>query len=109
MHCVTAKHILSAGNGMNLYRGCQHGCIYCDARSLCYQMNHVFEDIEVKINANETVDAIFPAQPKNAYDCLLEMQLPLTDGSYMTVTDYGSAGKLWNDESKMAVWMLTKE
>lgn len=57
MHCVTAKHILSAGNGMNLYRGCQHGCIYCDARSLCYQMNHVFEDIEVKINAPQLLEA----------------------------------------------------
>jgi len=68
----------------------------------------VDDPIEVKINANEIVDAIFPAQPKNAYDCLLEMQIPLTDGSYMTVTDYGSAGKLWNDETKMAVWMLTK-
>lgn len=68
----------------------------------------VDDPVEVKINANETVDAIFPAQPKNAYDCLLEMQIPLTDGSYMTVTDYGSAGKLWNDETKMAVWMFTK-
>ena len=47
MHFVQAKSILSAKNGMNLYRGCQHGCIYCDARSLCYQMNHPFEDIEV--------------------------------------------------------------
>ena len=69
----------------------------------------VDDPIEVKINKDETVDAIFPATPRNAYDCLLEMQIPLTDGSYMTVTDYGSAGKLWNDESKMAVWMLTKE
>lgn len=51
MHYVTAKGILSAGNGMNLYRGCQHGCIYCDSRSSCYQMNHDFEDIEVKENA----------------------------------------------------------
>lgn len=51
MHYVTAKGILSAGNGMNLYRGCQHGCIYCDARSACYQMDHAFEDIEVKENA----------------------------------------------------------
>ena len=53
MHYVKARGILSARNGMNLYRGCQHGCIYCDARSLCYQMNHVFEDIEVKENAIE--------------------------------------------------------
>ena len=35
---------------MNLYRGCSHGCIYCDARSLCYGMNHVFENIEVFIS-----------------------------------------------------------
>lgn len=51
MHEVSVKGILSPKNGMNLYRGCQHGCIYCDARSTCYQMNHAFEDIEVKINA----------------------------------------------------------
>lgn len=51
MHYVTAKGILSAKNGMNLYRGCSHGCIYCDSRSKCYQMNHAFEDIEVKENA----------------------------------------------------------
>ncbi len=51
MHFVQAKGILSAGNGMNLYRGCQHGCIYCDSRSRCYQMDHAFTDIEVKENA----------------------------------------------------------
>ena len=50
MHYVQAKGILSANNGMNLYRGCQHGCIYCDSRSLCYNMSHAFEDIEVKEN-----------------------------------------------------------
>lgn len=36
---------------MNIYRGCTHGCIYCDSRSKCYRMEHDFEDIEVKINA----------------------------------------------------------
>ncbi len=51
MHFVTAKGILSAQNGMNLYRGCSHGCIYCDSRSKCYHMEHDFEDIEVKENA----------------------------------------------------------
>lgn len=51
MHFVNAKGILSAGNGMNIYRGCTHGCIYCDSRSLCYGMKHEFEDIEVKQNA----------------------------------------------------------
>lgn len=56
MHKVKAKEILSAANGMNIYRGCQHGCIYCDARSKCYQMNHRFEDIEVKENAPELLE-----------------------------------------------------
>lgn len=51
MHKVMAKGILSAHNGMNIYRGCQHNCIYCDARSDCYQMHHDFEDVEVKENA----------------------------------------------------------
>lgn len=57
MHMVDAKHILSANNGMNLYRGCQHGCIYCDARSKCYQINHIFEDIEVKRNAPRLLES----------------------------------------------------
>ena len=38
---------------MNIYRGCSHGCIYCDSRSKCYQFKHDFEDIEVKQNAPE--------------------------------------------------------
>lgn len=56
MHYVKAKGILSAKNGMNLYRGCTHGCIYCDSRSTCYQMNHEFTDIEVKENALELLE-----------------------------------------------------
>ena len=53
MHYVNAKSILSPNNGMNLYRGCSHGCIYCDSRSNVYNMNHAFEDIEVKANGPE--------------------------------------------------------
>lgn len=56
MHYVKAKGILSAKRGMNLYRGCSHGCIYCDSRSSCYQMNHTFEDIEIKENAIELLE-----------------------------------------------------
>lgn len=51
MHLVTAKSLLLPQGGMNIYRGCTHGCIYCDSRSTCYQMRHPFEDIEVKQNA----------------------------------------------------------
>ena len=53
MHFVQAKSLLSSKNGMNLYRGCTHGCIYCDSRSKIYNMNHDFEDIEVKQNSLE--------------------------------------------------------
>ncbi|MBQ9909388.1 MAG: radical SAM protein [Treponema sp.] len=54
MHFVNAKSILSAKPcGINIYRGCSHGCIYCDSRSKCYQFTHAFEDIEVKQNAAE--------------------------------------------------------
>lgn len=56
MHFVQARGILSAQNGMNLYRGCTHGCIYCDSRSACYQMKHDFEDIEVKQNAPQLLE-----------------------------------------------------
>lgn len=52
MHYKDAKGILSRENGMNLYRGCTHGCIYCDSRSLCYGMEHPFEDVEIKKNAS---------------------------------------------------------
>jgi DNA repair photolyase len=56
MHEVEAKGILSAHNGINIYRGCTHGCIYCDSRSKCYQINHDFEDIEIKRNAPELLE-----------------------------------------------------
>lgn len=56
MHYREYKTILSPKNGMNLYRGCTHGCIYCDSRSACYQMRHDFEDVEVKSGAPEMLE-----------------------------------------------------
>jgi DNA repair photolyase len=67
MHFVNAKGILTANNGccgMNIYRGCTHGCIYCDSRSKCYQFNHAFEDIEVKQNAPELLVAALKSKRK---------------------------------------------
>ncbi|MCL2797248.1 MAG: radical SAM protein [Firmicutes bacterium] len=57
MHYANYKTILSPRNGMNLYRGCTHGCIYCDSRSLCYHFTHEFTDIEVKAGAPELLEA----------------------------------------------------
>lgn len=59
MHFIDAKGILTGSGGhcgMNIYRGCTHGCIYCDSRSRCYQFTHAFEDIEVKQNAAELLE-----------------------------------------------------
>ncbi len=67
MHFVNAKGILSGSGdhpGMNIYRGCSHGCIYCDSRSLCYRFTHAFEDIEVKQNAPELLEAALKAKRK---------------------------------------------
>lgn len=64
MHNVNAKSLLSAQNGMNIYRGCQHGCIYCDSRSKCYQFTHDFEDIEVKQNAPELLEKALRSKRK---------------------------------------------
>ena len=67
MHFVNAKGILngSGGNmGMNIYRGCTHGCIYCDSRSRCYQFTHAFEDIEVKQNAPELLEKALRSKRK---------------------------------------------
>ena len=98
MHFVKVKGILSSENGMNLYRGCQHGCIYCDSRSLCYQMNHVFEDIEVKENALELLEQALKRKRK---PCMigtgsmtdpyipLEEDLRLTRGALELIRDYG--------------------
>lgn len=98
MHFVKVKGILSSENGMNLYRGCQHGCIYCDSRSLCYQMNHVFEDIEVKENALELLEQALKRKRK---PCMigtgsmtdpyipLEEGLRLTRGALELIRDYG--------------------
>ncbi len=57
MHYKEYKAILSPHNGMNIFRGCTHGCIYCDSRSNCYNMDHDFEDIEVKSNAPELLES----------------------------------------------------
>ncbi|MBO4687516.1 MAG: radical SAM protein [Clostridiales bacterium] len=66
MHFVDAKGILTSegGSGMNIYRGCSHGCIYCDSRSTCYQFTHDFEDIEVKQNAPQLLEMALRSKRK---------------------------------------------
>ncbi len=98
MHFVKAKGILSARNGMNIYRGCTHGCIYCDSRSKCYQMSHAFTDIEVKENAPQLLEAALRSKRKK---CMIgtgamcdpymhcEEQLKLTRRCIELIDEYG--------------------
>lgn len=87
MHFVTAKGILSSHNGMNIYRGCQHGCIYCDARSDCYQMDHLFEDIEVKENALSLLERALKTKRKPCmigFGAMSDPYIPLEEKLRMT-------------------------
>lgn len=103
MHYTKVKGILSQNNGMNLYRGCTHGCIYCDSRSNCYQMNHEFEDIEVKENAIELLENTLRRKRKR---CMigtgsmsdpympLEAQLEYTRKALLLIEKYGFGAAL---------------
>lgn len=103
MHFMKAKSILSHSNGMNLYRGCQHGCIYCDARSSCYGMDHPFTDIAVKENGLELLEAALRSKRK---PCMigtgsmsdpympLEENLELTRKSLELIEKYGFGAAL---------------
>lgn len=67
MHFVDVKGILTGSGGhygINIYRGCTHGCIYCDSRSRCYQFTHPFEDIEIKQNAPNLLEKALKSKRK---------------------------------------------
>ena len=69
---------------------------------------NVDDAVSVKVNEDGYVDIVIPKEKTAPYACELEAQIPTTDDGYFTVTDYASAGKLWTEESKMAVWFNTK-
>jgi DNA repair photolyase len=83
---------------MNIYRGCTHGCIYCDSRSTCYHFTHPFEDIEVKRNAPQLLEQALRSKRKK---CVIatgamsdpymhcEEQLRLTRQCLQIILDHG--------------------
>lgn len=103
MHYTKYKGILSPHNGMNLYRGCSHGCIYCDSRSKCYQFTHEFEDIEVKENAIELLEVALSKKRKKAMIGMgsmtdpyipLEMKIEHTKQALEVIYKYGFGATL---------------
>ncbi|MBQ7035450.1 MAG: glycoside hydrolase family 127 protein [Clostridia bacterium] len=68
----------------------------------------VDDPIAPLVNEDGTVNAQLSEKKKAPYPTLLERESPFKDGTSQLVTDYASAGKLWTEESKMAVWLLTE-
>lgn len=62
---------------MNIYRGCEHQCIYCDSRSKCYQIED-FNDVEVKINAPLKLKDELKSKRKKGTICFGAMSDPYT-------------------------------
>ena len=62
----------------------------------------------IKIAEDGTVAVRRPSEDTAPYPHLVELCVPLEDGSEMTVTDYASAGKTFSNESRMAAWMRVK-
>lgn len=76
MHFTKVKGILSSKNGMNLFRGCTHGCIYCDSRSACYRMSHNFGDVEIKENSISLLEEVLKRKRKKCMIGLGSMSDP---------------------------------
>lgn len=103
-----AKHLLTpvrvgmddffyADWNMNLYRGCNHGCIYCDSRSLCYHLNR-FDTIRPKENALALLESELRAKRKPGIITMgamsdpynpLESNFRLTRGALELILRYG--------------------
>lgn len=63
---------------------------------------------DISVGEDGYAETVLPTADTAPYEHMVEVNVPLKDGKMMTVTDYASAGKLWSEESKLAVWMLTK-
>lgn len=72
---------------------------------LGYSVDDAFD---IKIRDDGYVDAFLMEDGIAPYNNILEMEIPLNNNEKMHMTDYASAGKLWNEESKMAAWIRLK-
>ena len=74
---------------MNLYRGCEHQCIYCDTRSACYQIENFNEEVLVKVNALALLEDVLPRKRKVGMIGFGSMNDPYT----FAEEQYGLTGK----------------
>jgi len=107
METVQAKQLLTplhatddffySDYNLNLYRGCSHGCVYCDSRSVCYQLDR-FDQVRVKEDAllmlrdelrnkrkTGLVSTGAMSDPYNPF----ENEMQITRGAFMLLKQYG--------------------
>ncbi len=106
MKTIVSKSILSPKNSFNVYRGCTHGCIYCDSRSEVYGKTFDFEDIEVKQNA----DIILDMQLKKRRQKCMIATGAMTDPYIPLEKDLENTRKCLNviEKNNFGVALLTK-
>ncbi len=89
----------------------KHHLSLCRGPLVLAQENRLGYSVDTPVDIKtdgDFVDAELPDEDIAPYPHIIELAIPLTDGTKMRVTDYASAGKLWSEESKMAAWMLIK-
>lgn len=82
---------------------CRGPIVLAEENRLGYSVD---DPVDIDYNG-DYVDIDFPENDIAPYEHVIEVCVPLKDGSKMHLTDYASAGKLWNDKAKMAAWILT--
>ena len=84
MEAIAAKHLLHRNRStqwfgtdhtMNIYRGCCHGCLYCDSRSNCYQVGD-FDQIRIKRDALRILRDDLARKVRPAFICTGSMSDP---------------------------------
>ena len=84
MEYLPAKHLLhrsrdtrwfGTDHTMNIYRGCCHGCLYCDSRSACYQ-NPDFDTVKAKADALRILRALLDGKLHTAGQIAQDELLP---------------------------------
>lgn len=68
------------------------------------------ENVDSPVNIKYDLDGVVAAEPSDSarFEKIVEFKIPQVDGSFITVVDYGSAGKTWDENSRVACWMPTR-
>lgn len=83
---------------------------FASVQTLRSKMKPIFPRFTlISVNITACGDVRVNVTDCQAYSTMVAVNVPLSNGDFITVTDYASAGKLWSEESKIAVWMLVTE